>query len=62
MNGEYNRERCNILRCLADMSWAEDEDGVEKNYEAAKEELRKYYDKLVEQLAKEEKRKREGGL
>jgi GTPase involved in cell partitioning and DNA repair len=53
----FERERCNILRCLADMAWAEDEAEVEKNYHAAQEELRRYYDKLVDKLAEKERGK-----
>ena len=57
MNNDFQSERCFILRCLADMAWAEDEAEVEKGYESAKEALRKYYDKLVEKLAEKEKGK-----
>lgn len=56
MNDELRSERCFILRCLADMAWAEDEAEVEKGYESAKEALRKYYDRLVDKLAEKEKR------
>ena len=55
MNNDFQSERCYILRCLADMAWAEDEAEVEKGYESAKEALRKYYDKLVEKLAEKER-------
>jgi len=56
MNNDFQSERCFILRCLADMAWAEDEAEVEKGYESAKEALRKYYDRLVGKLAEEEKK------
>ena len=56
MNDELRSERCFILRRLADMAWAEDEAEIEKGYESAKEALRKYYDGLVERLAKKEKK------
>jgi hypothetical protein len=56
MNDELRSERCFILRCLADMAWAEDEAEVEKGYDSAKEALRKYYDGLVDKLAEEEKK------
>ena len=55
MNNDFQSERCYILRCLADMAWAEDEAEIEKGYESAKEALRKYYDKLVEKLAEKER-------
>ena len=55
MNDELRSERCFILRCLADMAWAEDEAEVEKSYESAKEALRKYYDRLVDKLAEKER-------
>ena len=55
MNNDFQSERCYILRCLADMAWAEDEAEVEKGYESAREALRKYYDKLVEKLAEKER-------
>ena len=55
MNNDFQSERCYILRCLADMSWAEDEAEIEKGYESAREALRKYYDKLVEKLAEKER-------
>lgn len=55
MNDELRSERCYILRCLADMAWAEDEAEVEKGYESAKEALRKYYDRLVEKLVEKER-------
>ena len=55
MNNDFQSERCYILRCLADMAWAEDEAEVEKGYESAKEALRKYYDRLVEKLAEKER-------
>ena len=55
MNDELRSERCFILRCLADMAWAEDEAEVEKGYESAKEALRKYYDRLVDKLAEKER-------
>lgn len=56
MNNDFQSERCFILRCLADMAWAEDEAEIEKGYESAKEALRKYYDRLVGKLAEEEKK------
>ena len=56
MNNDFQSERCFILRCLADMAWAEDEAEVEKGYESAKEALRKYYDRLVDKLAEKEKK------
>ena len=56
MKDELRSERCCILRCLADMAWAEDEAEVEKGYESAKEALRKYYDRLVDKLAEKEKK------
>ena len=56
MNDELRSERCYILRCLADMAWAEDEAEIEKGYESAKEALRKYYDGLVDKLAEKEKK------
>jgi len=56
MNDELRSERCFILRCLADMAWAEDEAEIEKGYESAREALRKYYDGLVGKLAEEEKK------
>lgn len=59
MNNDFQSERCYILRCLADMAWAEDEAEVEKGYESAKEALRKYYDGLVEKLAEKEKKGKE---
>lgn len=55
MNDELRSERCFILRCLADMAWADDEAEVEKGYESAKEALRKYYDGLVEKLVEKER-------
>lgn len=55
MNNDFQSERCFILRCLADMAWADDEAEVEKGYESAKEALRKYYDRLVDKLAEKEK-------
>ena len=55
MRNEFQSERCFILRCLADMAWAEDEAEVEKGYESAREALRKYYDGLVEKLAEKER-------
>ena len=55
MNDELRSERCFILRCLADMAWAEDEAEIEKGYESAKEALRKYYDGLVDKLAEKER-------
>ena len=58
MNDELRSERCFILRCLADMAWAEDESEIEKGYESAKEALRKYYDRLVEKLVEKERGKR----
>ena len=58
MNNDFQSERCYILRCLADMAWAEDEAEVEKGYESAKEALRKYYDRLVEKLVEKERGKR----
>ena len=57
MSDELRSERCYILRCLADMAWAEDEAEVEKGYESAREALRKYYDRLVEKLAEKERGK-----
>ena len=57
MNNDFQSERCFILRCLADMAWAEDEAEVEKGYESAREALRKYYDRLVEKLVEKEKGK-----
>ena len=54
MNDELRSERCFILRCLADMAWAEDEAEIEKGYESAREALRKYYDRLVDKLAEKE--------
>ena len=57
MNNDFQSERCYILRCLADMAWADDEAEVEKGYESAKEALRKYYDRLVEKLAEKERGK-----
>ena len=56
MNDELRSERCFILRCLADMAWAEDEVEIEKGYESAKEALRKYCDRLVDKLAEKEKK------
>lgn len=56
MNNDFQSERCYILRCLADMAWAEDEAEIEKGYESAKEALRKYYDRLVDKLAEKEKK------
>ena len=56
MNNDFQSERCYILRCLADMAWAEDEAEVEKGYESAKEALRKYYDGLVDKLVKKERK------
>ena len=58
MINEFQSERCFILRCLADMAWAEDEAEVEKGYESAREALRKYYDGLVEKLVEKERGKR----
>lgn len=58
MKDELRSERCYILRCLADMAWAEDEAEVEKGYESAKEALRKYYDRLVDKLAEKERGER----
>ena len=55
MNNEPRSERCFILRCLADMAWADDEAEVEKGYESAKEALRKYYDRLIDKLAEKER-------
>ena len=55
MNDELRSERCFILRCLADMAWADDEAEIKKGYESAKETLRKYYDRLVDKLAEKEK-------
>ena len=55
MNNELRSERCFILRCLADMAWAEDEAEIEKGYGSAKEALRKYYDGLVDKLTEKEK-------
>ena len=55
MNDELRSERCFILRCLADMAWADDEAEIEKGYESAKETLRKYYDRLVDKLAEKER-------
>ena len=55
MNNDFQSERCYILRCLADMAWAEDEAEIEKGYESAREALRKYYDGLVEKLAEKER-------
>ena len=55
MNNDFQNERCFILRCLADMAWAEDEAEVEKGYESAREALRKYYDRLVDKLAEKER-------
>ena len=55
MNNDFQSERCYILRCLADMSWAEDEAEIEKGYESAREALRKYYDRLVDKLAEKER-------
>ena len=57
MNDESRSERCFILRCLADMAWADDEAEIEKGYESAKEALRKYYDKLVDKLTEKERGK-----
>ena len=57
MNNDFQSERCYILRCLADMAWAEDEAEIEKGYESAKEALRKYYDRLVDKLAEKERGK-----
>ena len=57
MNNDFQSERCYILRCLADMAWAEDEAEVEKGYESAKEALQKYYDRLVDKLAEKERGK-----
>jgi len=57
MNNDFQSERCFILRCLADMAWAEDEAEIEKGYDSAKEALRKYYDGLVDKLAEKERRK-----
>jgi hypothetical protein len=37
------------------MAWADDEAEIEKDYESAKEALRKYYDGLVDKLAKKER-------
>lgn len=58
MNNDFQSERCYILRCLADMAWAEDEAEVEKGYESAKEVLRKYYDRLVDKLAEKERKEK----
>ena len=55
MKNGFQSERCYILRCLADMAWAEDEAEVEKGYDSAKEALRKYYDRLVDKLAEKER-------
>ena len=55
MNDELRSERCFILRCLADMAWADDEAEIEKGHESAREALRKYYDRLVDKLAEKEK-------
>ena len=55
MNNDFQSERCYILRCLADMAWADDEAEIEKGYESAKEALRKYYDRLVDKLAEKER-------
>ena len=57
MNDELRSERCYILRCLADMAWADDEAEIEKGYESAKEALRKYYDRLVDKLVEKERGK-----
>ena len=59
MKDGYETERCRILRCVADMAWAEDEAEIEKGYESAKEALRKYYDRLVEKLMKAERKGKE---
>ena len=56
MNNDFQSERCYILRCLADMAWADDEAEIEKGYESAKEALRKYYDRLVDKLAEKERK------
>ena len=58
MNNDFQSERCYILRCLADMSWAVDEAEIEKVYESAREALRKYYDRLVDKLAEKERGER----
>ena len=55
MNNDFQSERCYILRCLADMSWAEDEAEIEKGYASAREALRKYYDRLVDKLVEKER-------
>ena len=55
MNDELRSERCFILRCLADMAWAEDEAEVEKGYDSTKEALRKYCDGLVDKLVEKER-------
>ena len=54
MNNDFQSERCYILRCLADMSWAEDEAEIEKGYESARVALRKFYDRLVDKLVEKE--------
>ena len=59
MNNDFQSERCYILRCLADMAWAEDEAEIEKGYESAKEALRMYYDRLVDKLMKAERKGKE---